>query len=74
MEYKFIVFKAEDIEKYCSHTQIEELSGINKTINSGRIKDNRKIDNRYLVVNTDEPYANDVKKVIEENEGVEITF
>jgi hypothetical protein len=71
---KFVVLKAEDIEKYCSFEQQEQLSEICNQIQGGRMEEGKNAENRYFVVNADEPYASDVKSLIEKNEGEKVTF
>lgn len=53
---KYIVLKVEDINKYCTNKQQDELEAIIHEIQDGRAKDNKK-ENKYIVVNTDEIYA-----------------
>lgn len=71
---KFVVLKLDDIEKYCSFEQQEQLSGVCNEIEAGRFRDNKETEKRYFVVGTDEPYADNVKTLIEEHEGEEVTF
>lgn len=71
---KYIVLKIEDIEKYCSFEQQEQLSDICNDIQGGRAGNGKAEENRYYVVNTDETYAKDIKDIIEKNEGEEVTF
>jgi hypothetical protein len=71
---KFVVLKIEDIEKYCSFEQQEQLTGICNQIEGGRMEEGKNAENRYFVVNTDEAYASEVKALIEKNEGKKITF
>lgn len=64
---KFTVLKNEDIQKYCSTYEVEMLEQICSSIQSGRITDNRKPNNIYLVINTDEPYADEVIEILKRN-------
>jgi hypothetical protein len=57
---KFIVIKREDASNFLTRVQRDILLRILKTITSSRLKKGKKIDNEYLVINTDEPYANEV--------------
>lgn len=63
-----IVFKKADIEKYLSIEDQYELEYIKSKIALGRVKDKKKAYNTYLVVNTDEKYANEVMQLIELDE------
>lgn len=68
IDEKFVVFKIEDAEKYLNmgeHNKIVELLG---KIAQGRIQDGKKANNQYLVINTDEPYAESVFEVIQYTE------
>jgi len=58
-----VVLKVEDIEKYLNENQQGVLRSFAKTIEQGRLKDNKKL-NDYYVVNTDEPYAPTVFETI----------
>jgi hypothetical protein len=71
---KFVVLKVEDIEKYCSFEQHEQLSDICSQVEGGRMEEGKNAENRYFVVNTDEPYAGEVKAVIEKHEGEKVTL
>ena len=71
---KFVVLKIEDIEKYCTFYQQEQLTEICNQIQGGRVEDGKNEENRYLVVNTDEPYANAVKGIIEDYEGEKVVL
>ena len=59
-----IVIKREDIFKYLTDNQIKNLDIILNTIADGRKKDGKKSVNSYYICNTDEPYADDVLKII----------
>lgn len=71
---KYVVLKIEDIDKYCSFEQQEQLSDICNQIQGGRMEEKKNAENRYLVINTDEPYAKEVKEIIEKHEGEKVTF
>lgn len=62
---KYIVFKIEDVEKYLSKEMKWNLVIISETILNGRVEDGKK-SNQYVVVNEDEPYAEQVWKLIQE--------
>lgn len=71
---KYIVLKTEDVEKYCSFEQQEQLMEICGDIHAGRFRAVKEEENRYLVVNVDEPYAHNVRTLIEEHEGEAVSF
>ena len=59
MDFKFQVLKNEDILKYLSMEQISKFAIFVAQINLRREQDG-KPQNEYLVINTDEPYADEV--------------
>ncbi len=63
---KYEVMKLGDIDKYLSPSQKEYLKYIIKTIQDGREEDDKVRCNRYIVVNEDQPYAEQVWKLIQE--------
>jgi len=65
---KYEVMKLDDIDKYLSFDQRTELNTIIGTIQAGRVHDNKPACNKYVVVNEDMPYAEQVWKLIEEGE------
>lgn len=65
------VLKNEDIEKYLSETDKRKLTAIVETIACHRIADLKKI-NKYIICNTDEPYAEKVLKIIRQEEETHI--
>jgi len=62
-----IVIKIEDAEEYLTESEARFLNSILDKIDRGR-KAYHKKKNEYLIVNTDEPYANKVMQVIKEGE------
>lgn len=64
MEMKFTVLKNEDIKKYVPKSIASGLEDIQIEIEEGRKADGKKIDNTYLVINTDEPYADEVIDIL----------
>lgn len=64
-----IVIKREDIIKYLTDNQIGYLDEILNIIAAGRKKDGKKPINSYYICNIDEPYANEVNKVILKGES-----
>jgi hypothetical protein len=65
-EEKYIVFKIDDVKKYLDTELKRQLVIISETIGICRTVDGKK-DNRYVVVNEDEPYAEQVWELIKKN-------
>jgi len=63
---KYAVFKFADVQKYLSPSQLMALTNISMTIDQARLKDG-KVNHGYVVVSDDEPYAEEVWKLIEKN-------
>lgn len=61
------VLKRDDIIKYCSDKQTEQLLNIVETIMTGRVKDGKPMSNQYYVVNTNEQWSNEVESVIKKH-------
>ena len=57
---KYLVLKVDDIVKYLSIEQRQDLNDITQTIDIGRGKSRKKVNNKYHVCNRDEPYADSV--------------
>lgn len=66
MVMKFTIIKNSDIEKYLNDADKEALKKIIDQIELGRIFRGRGI-NTYLVINTDEPYADEVIDILKRN-------
>jgi hypothetical protein len=64
---KFIVFKGEDADKYLPNHDLVDLGHILRQINDGRKKEGKSTNNKYLVINTDEPYADEVIAILKRN-------
>ena len=65
---KFLVLKTEDLERFLTDEQKEQLSYIIYSYFEGRLVDDGKgSDNNYYVVNIDEPWSDQVKQIILEN-------
>ena len=64
---KFLVVKNEDIEKHLNNFDRKELSRIMSKIEKGRSMEGKNESNFYLVVNQDEPYANEIKEIMKRN-------
>lgn len=54
---KYVVLKIDDVDRYCSFEQQDQIDEICNTIQSGRMRENKKAENRYIVINSDETYA-----------------
>ena len=65
MKKKFTVFKDEDIMKYLDAEQLNAMEDIELTIGYGRKAEGKKVNNTYLVINTDEPYAGQVASIMD---------
>ena len=61
---KFIVIKREDIGRYLPHHDRIDLEHILRQIKSGRKKDGKRNDYFYAVINTDEPYIEEIKGIM----------
>lgn len=61
---KFIVLKNEDAERYLTDEELKTLRNLQKKILTGRMSDGKMQNNTYYVVNTDEPYAMQVRDLI----------
>ena len=61
---KFIVLKNEDAERYLTNEELKTLRSLQKKILTGRMSDGKMQNNTYYVVNTDEPYAKQVRDLI----------
>lgn len=63
---KYVVLKKDDINKYLSDRPKHDLDMICRMIRGLRHYEGKK-DNSYLVVNTDEPYAPEVARIMTEH-------
>lgn len=61
---KFIVIKKADAERYLTDEEFKVLRNLQKKILTGRMSDGKMQNNTYYVVNTDEPYAKQVRDLI----------
>jgi len=64
---KFIVLKNEDLDKYLTAQEEYDLYGIVSSVDAGRMVDGKVYDNRYLVINRDEPYAVEVIEIMKKH-------
>lgn len=67
-EDKFIVVKKEDVQKYLSKSDMVILNVLLGKIIEGRAEEGKSTDNKYLVVNRDEKYADKVLQIILDGE------
>lgn len=63
MANKFTVLKNNEIQRYLDVFRQQELENIKKVININRAASG-KAENTYLVINTDEPYADEVIEIM----------
>lgn len=64
MNLKFVVFKKEDIYKYLDGDEYEDFLGLQDRIYLGLLRDKKNTNKTYLVINTDEPYADEVIEIM----------
>lgn len=69
MKDKFGVLKIEDVLKVSTESELLVLDGIVRKIGIMRKEEGRNHDPHYYVVNIDEPYAEEVLKLIKKHEG-----
>jgi hypothetical protein len=65
--HKFLVYKAEDIDNSLSDEQIRNFNNIVDTYEEYRISKGKSLDNEYIVINTDEPYIQDIINILQKN-------
>lgn len=63
MAFKFSVFKSEDVDKL-THGEKVALGHIAESIEDNRRTEGKNPRNTYLVINTDEPYADEVIDIL----------
>lgn len=68
LEQKYTVLKIEDINKYLdvftANELAIELDRASSLIEHGREKEGKKPYNSYIVINTDEPYINEIIEIM----------
>ncbi len=64
---KFIVVKEEDISRYLNLTKAKEFGFCLDVISNGRREEGENPDNKYLVINVDEPYAPEIVEILKRN-------
>lgn len=67
MKIKHTVIKNEDISNHLNQQEKEDLLRLLHKIQYGRVSEGKVGFNMYLVVNTDETYADDIVRVLQEN-------
>ncbi len=66
--FKYFVLKAEDFLPSLNRFQLEEFNLMIKQYEEYRKSKGKKEHNQYWIINRDEPYADQVKKIILDNE------
>ena len=70
-EHKYTVIKIADLVKYNSEFNLNEvaplLDSLLGNIEAGREKDGKKPFNSYVVINTDEPWIDEIVEVMKRN-------
>ena len=64
---KYIVIKIEDGLKYLSKEEKAKLCDIEMKIRIGRADDKLNSNNKYAVINLDEPYAYEITKIMKDH-------
>lgn len=67
MEMKYVVLKKDDILLYCTAAEEQGLRQATTSIMKGREAEGKPAENRYLVINTDEPYADEVIEILKKH-------
>ena len=69
---KYSVAKVKDIEKYLTPNQQQQMGDLLREITAGRIKDGKRAENEYWIVNKDESYSRQVEALIKSEAGLEL--
>lgn len=69
--FKYFVLKMEDLFESCDENLLIGFNNVLRKYNDYRAKQNKPV-NSYWIVNRDEPYANEIKKIIEKNEKIKL--
>lgn len=64
MNNKFIILKIEDGVKYLNKEDKHKLCEIEDKIRIGRVNDGKSPNNKYAVINLDEPYSNEIIEIM----------
>ncbi|MRX54819.1 hypothetical protein GJU41_12625 [Bacillus idriensis] len=68
MEMKYTVVNNEDIEKYLHPNLQRELNRLLGYVSGNKEAfEGKKVENTYLVINTDEPYVNEITEIMKKN-------
>lgn len=67
MRAKFTVVKNDDIMNYLSRSDQRHLLNLLEKVEKGRAVSGEKIGHRYLIINVDEPYAEEVSAIMKNN-------
>ncbi|MED3792445.1 hypothetical protein P4571_08310 [Niallia alba] len=67
MKIKYLHFKLSDCSKYLSEQDQMQLVRISEKITNRRKEEGKNQDNTYLVINTDESYADEVIEIMKSN-------
>ena len=65
--HKYIVIKQDDLYRYTSQEDQVDLARIIKTIRDGRGEEKKNTGNKYLVINVDVDYADEVVDILKKN-------
>ena len=67
MGEKFVVVKIDDIHNYLD--EIQQVNFVTKLerIEAGRVADGKRPQNKYIVINQDEPYAPEVIEIMKKH-------
>jgi hypothetical protein len=63
MKMKYVVLKVDDINRYLDEKSKIEIAAAGTAIDTLRMVEGKEINN-YLVINTDEPYADEVIDIL----------
>ncbi len=66
---KFFVLKAEDFLRALDDEEVDQFDQMLYAHECLRVRGGRLPSNRYYVVNRDEPYADEIRAIIEKHEG-----
>jgi len=64
---KFLVLKLNDIGSFLTIREIDSLWNKVRKIEKKRAKLGKTKENEYVVINTDEPYANEIIEILKKN-------
>ncbi|AXH71211.1 hypothetical protein BSP38_169 [Bacillus phage BSP38] len=64
---KFIVWKVDELIPMCTEAELKILSRIVDRIVRKRVDEGKKPANSYIVISTDEPYADDVREILKKH-------